>query len=257
MRAGSNAYEVGARQRVIAGLRVRSQLVSNLVVATSVNHCDTVDAVLRLDAPPEEPQESRQSERQQGESQDSPGPGEESDALLVGRVARGEREALSLLYDRYASLMLALGQRILGTRREAEDLLHDVFIEIWRKAEGYDETRGGVRSWMLLRMRSRALDRRRTEERSIVVLDSGSSPEPKSPAADPESAYVRAGIRRAVLSLPEDQRTVLELGYFEGLSSREIAERFDIPIGTVKSRVARGIAKLRDLLCDPSAGARE
>ena len=152
------------------------------------------------------------------------------------------------LYDRYASALLAIGRRILGDRREAEDLLHDVFIEVWRQAGDYNEARGSVRAWLLMRMRSRALDRRKSAAFSkradlpapdAVVDVHGEGGE--DPALGPD----RQAVRRALEQLPAEQRQVLELGYFEGLSSSEIAERVRAPIGTVKSRVAAALSKLR------------
>src|SRR5437879_1266503 len=83
------------------------------------------------------------------------------DVTLIQGAAAGDRQCLAALYDRYAPALLAIGRRILGDRREAEDLLHDVFLEVWRQAGDYDEARGTVRAWLLMRMRSRALDRRK------------------------------------------------------------------------------------------------
>jgi RNA polymerase sigma-70 factor (ECF subfamily) len=145
---------------------------------------------------------------------------------------------------------LAIGRRILGDRREAEDLLHDVFIEVWRQAADYDESRGTVRAWLLMRMRSRALDRRK----AAAFSKRADLPAPDAIAAavgdshsgeDPELGADRDAVRRALAELPAEQRQVLELGYFEGLSSSEIAERVRAPIGTVKSRVAAALTKLR------------
>jgi len=179
---------------------------------------------------------------------------DDGDAELVRGVAAGDRQALARLYDRYASHLLALGQRILGERREAEDLLHDVFLEVWRQAGAYDAERGSVRAWMLMRMRSRALDRRKAAGFARVVsIEERRVPEPSQSGEDPQLAPDREAVRRALSALPTEQRQVLELGYFEGLSSSEIAERIAAPIGTVKSRVAAALAKLR--ACMQEVGA--
>jgi RNA polymerase sigma-70 factor (ECF subfamily) len=181
----------------------------------------------------------------------------EADALLVRAIADGDRQALARLYDRYGGHLLALGQRILGERREAEDLLHDVFLEVWRRAGAYDAERGSVRAWLLMRMRSRALDRLKAAGFARVVsMEERRLPEP-SPVGgeDPLLAPDREAVRRALSALPTEQRQVLELGYFEGLSSSEIAERIGAPIGTVKSRVAAALAKLR--ACLQEVGASE
>lgn len=167
------------------------------------------------------------------------------DAALVLAIARGDRESLAKLYDRYAGILMAVGQRILHERREAEDLLHDVFLEVWRQAADYDAERGSVRAWLLLRMRSRALDRRKSAGYARVVSLEERREDPRGGGEDPLLSPDREAVRRALADLPSDQRQVLELGYFEGLSSSEIAERIDTPVGTVKSRVAAALAKLR------------
>ncbi|MDB4967653.1 MAG: polymerase sigma-70 factor [Myxococcales bacterium] len=175
---------------------------------------------------------------------------DKGDVTLISGAAAGDRDCLAALYDRYAPALLAIGRRILGDRREAEDLLHDVFIEVWRQAADYDEARGSVRAWLLMRMRSRALDRRK----AAVFSKRADLPAPEAVAAtvgdahsgeDPELGADRTAVRRALAELPAEQRQVLELGYFEGLSSSEIAERLRAPIGTVKSRVAAALTKLR------------
>jgi RNA polymerase sigma-70 factor (ECF subfamily) len=174
--------------------------------------------------------------------------GDKGDVSLISGAAAGDRDCLAALYDRYASALLAIGRRILGDRREAEDLLHDVFIEVWRQAGDYDEARGSVRAWLLMRMRSRALDRRK----SAALSKRADLPAPETVAdadvhagEDPALGPDRQAVRRALAQLPAEQRQVLELGYFEGLSSSEIAERVCAPIGTVKSRVAAALSKLR------------
>jgi RNA polymerase sigma-70 factor (ECF subfamily) len=163
----------------------------------------------------------------------------------MSAVAAGDRAALAELYDRYAGALLGLGIRVLRDRREAEDVVHDVFLEVWRQAHRFDDGRGSVRAWMLLTMRSRALDRRRSHgyARSRPLLDDGrAAPASESPAMVIDRARVIGALER----LGEAQRAVLVLGYFEGLSSSEIAERLSLPIGTVKSRVASAIRALRD-----------
>ncbi|OFX20332.1 MAG: hypothetical protein A2V77_17110 [Anaeromyxobacter sp. RBG_16_69_14] len=171
-----------------------------------------------------------------------------ADATLLAGVASGDREALSCLYDRYGGQLLAIGRRILGDRREAEDLLQDVFLEVWRQAKSYDAARGSVRAWLFMRMRSRALDLlRAVRSRRLVPLEEQPQPELAQPgtAAELPLALDREPIRRAMAQLSPEQLQVLELGYFEGLSSSEIAARMAVPIGTVKSRVAAALAKLR------------
>ncbi|MCA9718428.1 MAG: sigma-70 family RNA polymerase sigma factor [Myxococcales bacterium] len=171
-----------------------------------------------------------------------------SDEDLVGAMARGNGDALGRLYDRYAALLLATASRILRHPQRAEDLVHDVLMEAWRKAGSYRRERGSVRTWLLVRLRSRALDRIRSEQRARV--DTVPSP-PRvvdTVHGDPALNMERAQVRTAVASLPVAQREVLELAYFGGLSSREIAHQLGIPVGTVKSRTAAGLGKLRSAL---------
>lgn len=171
------------------------------------------------------------------------------DVALIEEAARGEVDALATLYDRFATLMLAVAERILGDRPMAEDLVHDVFVEVWRNAAKYDPGRGSVRSWVLVRLRSRAIDRRRAayNRREVATHEL-----PHDIGVQTDEAIVLAPDRRAVrialADLPPDQREVLELGYFHGLTSSEIAERTGSPLGTVKSRTAAGLAKLRSAM---------
>ena len=174
------------------------------------------------------------------------------DASLMIEVAAGNQPSLAALYDRYASLMLALGLRIVGDRGAAEDLLHDVFVEVWQKAGDYDRSRGSVRAWLLLRMRSRALDRvRSAHRRRTEQLEEGAADRIEGKHADPSASAERSLIRRALADLPDEQREVLELAYYEGLTTTEISEQVSVPVGTVKSRMNAARAKLRSVLSEP------
>ncbi len=167
------------------------------------------------------------------------------DAALVAAMAAGDRGALAALYERHASLLLGLALKIVRERREAEDLLHDVFLEAWRSAKDFDPKRGRVRTWLAIRMRSRALDHQKSARVSRNAGDAGL----EVVVDDRETQSPDHGrVRAALGSLGDEQRRVLELAYFEGLSCSEIADRIKIPIGTVKSRVASGLARLRDAL---------
>ncbi|MFZ5890372.1 MAG: sigma-70 family RNA polymerase sigma factor [Myxococcota bacterium] len=175
---------------------------------------------------------------------------EVTDAELVAAMARGDAGALGALYDRYAPIVLALVERIAARGPEAEDLVHDVFLEAWRRSADYDAARGSVKSWLLLRARSRALDYRKSARvaRRAGGSDSAWLDELSDLSAEPSLAPDQARLREVLVRLPNEQRTVLLLGYFEGLSSSEIAERVGIPLGTVKSRVAAALASLRQAL---------
>lgn len=164
------------------------------------------------------------------------------DAALVAAMAGGDRAALSRLYARHSAVLLGLAMRIVRERREAEDLLHDVFLEAWRSAKDFDPKRGRVRTWLAIRMRSRALDHQKSARVSRNAGDSGLELVVDDTAmASPDHNRVRA----ALAELGADQRRVLELAYFEGLSCTEIATRIQIPVGTVKSRIAAGLDRLR------------
>ena len=168
------------------------------------------------------------------------------DVELVIALARGQQDALGELYDLHGPGMLALGMSLLRDRGEAEELLHDVFLEAWKRAGDYDPARGSVRTWLMLRMRSRCLDRIKSAARSRTAT-AGDTIERLAGAA-PRSADSGVDAKRvhgALAELPEAQRQILELGYFNGLSCSEMAERLEIPIGTVKSRLHAAMKKLR------------
>lgn len=170
----------------------------------------------------------------------------DADTDVLRRVASGEQTALGDLYDRHAGIMLALGIRILGVRREAEDLVHDVFLEAWRRAGDYDPARGSVKNWLLLRMRSRCLDRARSH---AFARTDALETDLRSAREGHERLEQRIDGARALSlfeQLPQGQREVLELGYLQGLSFSEIADTLGIPVGTVKSRVSAAMVKLRE-----------
>jgi RNA polymerase sigma-70 factor (ECF subfamily) len=167
---------------------------------------------------------------------------------LVASVAAGDTSALATLYDRYAPLLLGLGMKILQDKAEVEDLLHDVFVEVWQKAGSYEPARGTVRTWLCLRMRSRALDRtklsRRTRSESLEARAT-ETPQPE-PGNNGVEVMQRERLAEALAGLSETQQTVISMAYFQGLSCSEISEVLKVPIGTVKSRLAgakRGLEK--------------
>ncbi len=165
------------------------------------------------------------------------------DAGLVRAMAEGDRQALATLYARHAPLLLGLAVRIVRERREAEDLLHDVFLEAWRAAKDFDPKRGRVRTWLAIRMRSRCLDHQKSARVSRNAGDAG-----LEVVADERetSSPDHARVRDALGSLGDEQRQVVELAYFDGLSCSEIASKIAKPIGTVKSRLAAGLTRLRE-----------
>jgi RNA polymerase sigma-70 factor (ECF subfamily) len=179
-------------------------------------------------------------------------PGDRTDeASLVAAVAGGDREALGALYDLHAPVLMGLARRMLGTPAAAEDLLHDLFLEVWQHAAEYSPARGSVRAWLIVRARSRALDRLGRQAREVRVVERVSSETSAAVAPGAAAAIDGARVRRLLPSLEGELRAVLELAYFEGLSSSEMAARLGIPVGTVKSRMARALGALREALARP------
>jgi RNA polymerase sigma-70 factor (ECF subfamily) len=186
---------------------------------------------------------------------------ETSDELeLVAAVSAGSTDALATLYDRYSKTLMSLGMRVLKDVAEVEDLLHDVFVEVWEKAGSYDPARGSVRTWLCLRMRSRALDRcKLARRRRVDQLDDPDSPvNGQGSAILAESAPEVLGrdkLHEAINDLPDPQQMVISLAYFQGLSCSEIAASLEVPIGTVKSRLAGAKRGLQRAMGETAEGA--
>lgn len=173
-----------------------------------------------------------------------------ADAALLARMAAGQQPALAELYDRYSGLLLGLGIRIVG-RAEAEDVLHDVFVEVWKRAADFDATRGSARGWLAMRMRSRCLDRKKSPRLSrSVSFDDSDQARRAAPEQDPLLRMQRQRVRAALENLSADQRAVVDLAYFAGLSTLEIGARLGVPQGTVKSRLFAAREKLAVALKD-------
>jgi RNA polymerase sigma-70 factor (ECF subfamily) len=174
-----------------------------------------------------------------------------TDAELLAAMARGEERALAALYDRYRLILFALIQRILHSRAEAEDVLQDVFLQAWQKSSDFDESRGRPFTWLVTLARSRAIDRLRSlgARERLAEASAREAPDDVADAADDAILSEQSAIvRHALAELPEDQRQVLLLAYFEGFTQTEIAGRLSTPLGTVKTRMRTGMMKLRDLL---------
>jgi RNA polymerase sigma-70 factor (ECF subfamily) len=175
----------------------------------------------------------------------------EADRALVARIESRDAEALALLYDRHAGRLMGLAHRILGDTGEAEEILQEVFLHVWRAATTFDPSRGPVLAWLLVATRSRSIDRLRSRRpgKSAGMTSLEEAPETASREdveADAASREWEAQCRAVIAELPEDQRRALELAYFEGLTHQEIAERTATPLGTVKTRVRLGLMKLRE-----------
>jgi RNA polymerase sigma-70 factor (ECF subfamily) len=179
-----------------------------------------------------------------------------TDAQLAQQIRRGDREALGVLYDRYAAQALAVAVRIVGDRSGAEDVVHDTFVAIWQRIDRFDPERGSMRGWLLTATRNRALDRVRGVRPSIDVaeaddqalLRTGPNPTWDGAVAELDAADIRRGLE----TLPPEQREAIELAYFGGRTYREIARLTGVPEGTASGRLRLGLAKLRVTLADPT-----
>ena len=184
-------------------------------------------------------------------------PSEISDNDLLRAVSRGDERALAAIYDRYRLILFGLILRILHDRQEAEDVLQEAFLQVWRRAADFDESRGRAFTWLVTIARSRALDRLRAlGSRAKLAEEVGHSPREEAGDAAEDALKSEQGtiVRQALAELPEEQRRTLFLAYFEGLTQTEIAARLGDPLGTVKTRMRSGLMKLRELLCNQSRG---
>jgi RNA polymerase sigma factor (sigma-70 family) len=174
------------------------------------------------------------------------------DQLLAERLRSGDREALGELYDRYASVAMAVAVRVVSDRELAEDLVHDAYVAVWQKIDRFDPTRGSLRSWLLTIVRNRAIDRLRGTRPSIEVAEADEQSllrtGPNPTWEDAASRRSAAELRRALEQLPDEQRQAVELAYFGGRTYREIATLTGVPQGTANGRLRLALAKLRDSL---------
>ena len=166
-------------------------------------------------------------------------------------IAAKDEAALALLYDRYRVILFGLLMRILNSREEAEDVLQEVFLQVWRKAGDFDEKRGRPFTWLVTLGRSRGIDRLRTLSARERVAEAGAreaSEEISDAATDAFKSERRGLVTTALAQLPDEQKRPIMLAYFDGLSQSEIATRLGAPLGTVKTRMRTGLMKLRELL---------
>jgi len=176
-----------------------------------------------------------------------------NDVELLKAVAARDEAALAQLYDRYRVILFGLLMRILNNREEAEDVLQETFLQVWRRAANFDETRGRPFTWLVTLARSRGIDRLRTlaaRERVAVASARDEAEVVSDAASDAFRSEQRGLITNALDQLPDEQKQTLLLAYFDGLTQSEIAARLNAPLGTVKTRMRTGMMKLRELLAD-------
>ncbi|PWU19153.1 MAG: hypothetical protein C5B50_07250 [Verrucomicrobia bacterium] len=173
---------------------------------------------------------------------------------LLARIAAGDLQALSGFYDQTATPLFSVALRILRDQSEAEEVIQDVFVQIWEKASTFDPVLGSAFHWALSIARHRAIDRVRSRERRSRLTDelqaAGAAEVAAASAPDRDALHSEeaGAVRSALQSLPAEQRQSIEMAFFGGLSHPEIAEALHEPLGTIKARIRRGLLKLREVL---------
>jgi RNA polymerase sigma-70 factor, ECF subfamily len=179
---------------------------------------------------------------------------EESQTQLLGRIAAKDKQALAVFYDQMAGLLYSMAVRILGDPHDAEEVIQDAFVQIWRKAVTFDAALGTPSQWALSITRNRSIDRLRARHRRVRLMnelreeadvDLGRDEPPGHRALNQEDV---AAIRSALNGLPDEQRQAIEMAFFSGMTHMEIADALREPLGTIKARIRRGMLKLRECL---------
>ena len=177
------------------------------------------------------------------------------DESLVSRISQGDQAAFSILYDRYVRILYSFSMKSLNSREESEEVVLDVFSQVWRIADRYVASKGRVDTWLFMVTRSRILDRLRKRQRStpsenvfLQLTEIQSERSSVDPIEDVVISERRERVLSALKTLPEEQRLVIELSYYQGLSQSEIARQTGLSLGTVKTRVRLGLNKLKSTL---------
>jgi RNA polymerase sigma-70 factor, ECF subfamily len=180
-----------------------------------------------------------------------------ADLALLNRVIARDESAIGELYDRHSRLLYGLILRILRDRGEAEEVLQEVFLQVWTRAETYKAELGAPAAWLVRIARNRSIDRFRTNSvRNRTVVAAPQPPPVETPEARAAMSEQQRAVAHALEALPPEQRQLIEEAYFSGLTQSELAERFGLPLGTVKTRVRTGLMTLRRELQSTLVGAR-
>ena len=166
------------------------------------------------------------------------------DTSLVSAIRNGDEQAMEKLYDRYSSIVYSVALRVLGDTGAAEDILQDVFLQVWRSPALFDSSRGNLGAWLAVVARNRAIDGLRKRRPEMDIEEVVVSVEPDM-ARDAERNRAIEKVRGVLGQMPNPQRSALEMAYFEGLSHSEIAAKTGEPLGTVKTRIRNGLLALR------------
>lgn len=178
-----------------------------------------------------------------------------SDEAVVALVARSDQEALAELYDRFGRVAYGLALRVLRDEKLAEDAVQEAFLAAWRNADRFMPERAKAGTWLLTFVHRRAVDLvRREDRRRADPLPEAAEASGGSAEEDAWLRFERERIQAALRQLPDQQREALELAYYGGFSQSELAERLGQPVGTIKSRMFTGLARLRELLAEPGPG---
>jgi len=167
-----------------------------------------------------------------------------TDFALISALRSGDEKAIAELYDRYSSVVYSVALRVLGDTGAAEDVLQDVFMQLWRKPGLFDASRGKLAPWLAVITRNRAVDVLRKRRPESDIADIVISVEPDL-AGDAERSIAMTKVREVLTAMPTVQRSALEMAYFEGLSHSEISAKTGEPLGTIKTRIRAGLLALR------------
>lgn len=180
------------------------------------------------------------------------------DSALIERIMARDENALSAIYDRYSGMVFSVLVRILKDSQAAEEVLQDLFLQLWREAQRFDSSRGSLPAWLMVIARNRGISRLRGRNRRALVetsedLAAGYAPWLDNVEQEAARAEIVGKVRAAMREMPREQRQVVELAYFEGMTQTEIAAHTETPLGTVKTRMRTAIQSLRQLFDDGTA----